>query len=83
MIHPIHVDNTIITIENRKELTDINVALCFDGIISFKMTSVLTSRKSSANAPTNPPRIMRPGFPVNVIPNANKTPIPLAVRMLR
>ena len=69
----------IITNENVKEFTEISVALCSDGIISFNRMSVLTSRKSSAKEPAKPPRIIRYGLPENVIPNANNTPIPLKI----
>ena len=72
---PINVDITIITNENVKEFTEISVALCSDGIISFNRMSVRTSRKSSAKEPTKPPRIIRYGLPENVIPNAHNTPI--------
>ena len=74
---PISVDITIITSENVNELTDIKVARWPDGIMSFRMTSVRTSKKSSTNEPTPPPTIMTYGFPVNTMQNANKTPRPL------
>ena len=48
------MDITIITNENVKEFTEISVALCSDGIISFNRMSVRTSRKSSAKEPTKP-----------------------------
>lgn len=48
---PISVDITIITIENIIELTEINVALCSDGIISLSIISVRTSIKSSKKEP--------------------------------
>lgn len=60
------MDITIITSENVNELTDIRVARCFDGIISFKITSVRTSKKSSENEPIKPLRIMMYGLPVKV-----------------
>ena len=80
IIPPITVDSTIMTSENIKEFTEISVALCSDGIMSFKMTSVRTSRKSSENAPINPPHIIRNGFPEKDMPKANKTPIPLKIK---
>ena len=79
IILPINVDITIITNENVKEFTEISVALCSDGIISFNRMSVRTSRKSSAKEPANPPRTIRYGLPENVIPNADNTPIPLKI----
>lgn len=77
------MDITIITSENVNELTDIRVARCFDGIISFKITSVRTSKKSSENEPIKPPRIIMYGLPVKVMQNANATPILLKIMNFR
>ena len=43
--------------EKLKELTEISVDLCREGIFSFKIISALTSIKSSKNAAINPPAI--------------------------
>lgn len=56
--HPMAVDMRIITMEKRKEFTETRVARCPEGIISFKRTSVRTSRKSSEKAPTKPPKVI-------------------------
>ena len=65
--------------ENIKEPTEIRVALCSDGIISFRITSVFTSRKSSASAPRNPPAIIIKTFPVRAAARAHPTPKALSI----
>ena len=61
-IHPKIGDKTIITTENVNEFIDIKVALCSDGIILLRTTSVRISIKLSENDPIQAPTIIRYGF---------------------
>ena len=64
-MNPARGDMTIMMHEKQNEFTDMSVALCSAGTISFNTTSDLICIRSSAKAVKNPPIVIRYHTPVN------------------
>lgn len=64
-MNPARGDMTIMMHEKQNELTDMSVALCSAGTISFNATSDLIWIRSSAKAVKKPPMVIRYHTPVN------------------